>query len=155
MTVHDPDLRRSVVSSTFKDASLFGLEASGTTVLFGKAALRLPVAISENSGGRRSIHDMPQDQPTLTAVYIVDLQIVRELLTRTGDSSYAVELASRDGQTLFEGMGDLEEINPGVGHSRIVFRGSYKEWAPTLVGLEADLPAQWMRISIFWSALSW
>lgn len=47
MTTYDTDLKKSVADSTFRDAALFGIEASGATVLFGKSALRLPVAISD------------------------------------------------------------------------------------------------------------
>ncbi|MGW0189397.1 hypothetical protein ACWDV7_27065 [Streptomyces sp. NPDC003362] len=155
MTTYDTDLKASAIESTFRDASLIGLEASGTTVLFGKSALRLPVAISDNPGGRSSIHDMSENQPTLTGVYVVDLQVVKEVLTRTGDVSYKAELASQDGQTLFEGTGNLEMVNPDVGHSKIVFSGKYKEGAPTVLGLEAEAPAQWERASVVWSGISW
>ncbi|MFH8895554.1 hypothetical protein ACH4HG_03995 [Streptomyces coeruleorubidus] len=155
MTTYKTDLKASVAETTFRDASLIGFEASGATVLFGKSALRLPVAISDNPGGRVSIHDMSENQPTLTGVYVVDLQVVKEMLTRTGEASYKAELASQDGQTLFEGTGNLEMINPEVGHSRIVFRGKYKEGAPTVLGLEAEAPAAWERISVVWSGIAW
>ncbi|PKW07439.1 hypothetical protein SAMN05428944_5492 [Streptomyces sp. 1222.5] len=154
MTTYDTDLKKSVADSTFRDAALFGIEASGATVLFGKSALRLPVAISDAPGGRASIHDMSESQPTLTGVYVVDQQIVKELLTRTGEISYKAELASRDGQSLFEGTGSLEMINPEFGHSKIVFHGKYKQWAPTLLGLDADAPAQWERVSFGWSCVA-
>ncbi|WP_158781010.1 hypothetical protein [Streptomyces sp. NRRL S-237] len=155
MTTYETDIRKSAAARIFQDASLFGIEASGTAVLFGKTAVRLPVAISDNPGGRSSIHDMAESQQTLTAVYVVDHQLVKELLTRTGEASYKAQLASRDGQTLFEGTGNLEMVNPEVGHSRIVFRGKYKEWAPTVLGLEAESPAQWERVSVVWSGIAW
>ncbi|MFE9905041.1 hypothetical protein [Streptomyces achromogenes] len=155
MAAYDASIKERATSSVFRDAALFGVEAAGTTVLFGKAALRLPVAISDNPGGRKSIHDMPQSEPALTGVYVVDLQVVKEVLTRTGDTSYEVELASKDGQTLFEGMGNLQHINPEIGYSSITFKGKYKELAPTLLGLEADEPAEWTRFTIVWSGIAW
>ncbi|MFE6288035.1 hypothetical protein [Streptomyces sp. NPDC057877] len=152
MTLTANDLAVDIPLTLFRDAPLLGVDLAVRREIFGRSALWIPVAVSNERGGRRTIYELTMKQPTMTGIYVVDLHIVKEFLTRTAERSYEQQLVSRDGQVLFSGAGELEVIEERVGYGHITFNGELGQWASVLVGLDPG-PAQMRKPWILWSCI--
>src|SRR5207244_1652229 len=108
------ELRRDVTRNVFSDAALFGLNAAVPTLLYGQPALWIPRAVSDEHGGRETLYDLSQGEETLLGIYVLGQQIVKDVVTRTGDTSYSDRLETVGGKVLFAGEGDLEVLDDRV-----------------------------------------
>jgi hypothetical protein len=124
-------LRLEATRAVHSDALLFSLQTALPTQLYGKPAFWIPRAVSDNPGGRESLYDLQLNEQVLLGIYVINtLQIVRELVTRIGDTRYSMSLQTRGGKEIFAGEGDLEVINSQAGHGRIpLHRPTDRRWA--------------------------
>lgn len=129
-------LSREVPRSLGQNARLFGIDHAVPVRFYGKQALWIPAAVSDNPGGRETIYELPIGESTLMGVYAVGTQLVKEMVTRTANRSYSLRLESQGGKEIFSGEGELESVDERIGYGMIHFHGERTQWAKTLLDIE-------------------
>lgn len=144
-------LSREVPRSLFRDAVLFGIEQAVNVSLFGKPAVWIPRAVSDDPGGRETVYELPMNEPTLMGFYVVDNQIIKDTFTRTAERSYSRELATQLGEVLFAGSGEIEEIDRRIGYGKIEFRGESTSAAQSFASTAHPSPPT--PVWVLWSCI--
>ncbi|HZU04054.1 MAG TPA: hypothetical protein VFA10_30610 [Ktedonobacteraceae bacterium] len=83
-------------------------------------AVHIPVQISQREGGRKSIFYLDQGEEALVGILVTNQGIALRFMKReTGNSPraqkgdiYSTRITSREGEPIFEGKGELDEIDP-------------------------------------------
>lgn len=112
--------------------------------------LHIPVAISKSEGGRKSLYYLEPGEEVLAGIFVSSNEIALRYIKRetgnetpaqTGDI-YSLRITTRDGETIFEDRGDLEVIDPRIGHGQVNLRKSKVDvwilWSCIRVRTEKD-----------------
>jgi len=94
--------------------------------------LHIPVAISKNEGGRKSLYYLEPGEEVLAGIFVSSNEIALRYIKRetgsgtpaqTGDI-YSLRITTRDGEVVFEDRGELEIIEPRIGHGQVNLKKS-------------------------------
>jgi hypothetical protein len=116
------EMARTVPREVHRDARLFSYNLATIVKGAGGAyALRIPTAVSDNSGGRETVYELPQNEKTLMAMIVFEDLVRLEFFTRTSDTTYVRSIERPTGEVIWVGEGELEVINEAIGFGRVRF----------------------------------
>lgn len=115
------ELGRIIPRELSKDAVLLNLNlAMRVNCPVVGVSLYIPVAVSDEKGGRETVYNLPIGGKTLMGVHVCEkLTIYKTFYTRLDDNTYSVTIETMSGEVLYSGKGKLEIIDDRVGMGRL------------------------------------